>query len=343
MDFVVRNENGNQFSWIDLRRPSAEDLMKVMDDYRLHKTAILDCLDPHHLPKLERFKTGIFVIVRMYDQAASGHEDDLRKMTRKISIYLNADTMITVRRDGDCPIDELVSRWRSKGVNGNLDSLAYPLNEILDAVINSYLEPLEDCQSRLDRLEKLTFQDTSFKIHQAEDAYSLIAKSSVIKRMLSLCLHIIDRIDCVPESSRPYYNDIKEDGEGLLFWVQDIQENTNRILQLQMSLESQRTNEASQRTNEIMRFLTVFSILFMPLNFIAGIFGMNFSKIPLLEHPQGFWLSLIFMAMSCVVILIWFRRQGWLHRDVHISQVSNGTTQERSGLEMRLLSSEEGA
>jgi len=314
MESVIRQENGNHYSWIDLCRPTARDLMTVMDLHKLHKTAILDSLDPHHLPKLERFPNGVFLIVRMYDQSAHEAEDNLEKMTRKLSIYLNANTLITIRRDGDCPIDQLVQRWKSKGLGGGLDSPAHPLNEILDAVISSYMDPLEDCQTRLDRLEKLTFQDSSFKLRQAEDAYSLIAKSSVIKRMLSLCLHIIDRIDPIPEASRPYYTDIREDGESLLFWAQDVQENTNRILQLQISLEAQRTNEASQRTNEIMRFLTVFSILFMPLNFIAGIYGMNFADIPLIQHPSGFWISLILMGSTTLLILTWFHKQGWMHR-----------------------------
>ncbi|MCX6128513.1 MAG: hypothetical protein NTX25_05535, partial [Proteobacteria bacterium] len=164
MDLIVRQEDGNPFSWIDLCQPSATDLMTVMDRYELHKTAILDCIDPHHLPKLERFRQGVFLIVRMYDQTAPELEDNLQKMTRKISIFISKTTLITIRRDGDCPIDELVRHWKSKGKAGQLDSIAHPLNEILDAVINSYQDPLEDCQARLDRLEKLTFQDSNFKI-----------------------------------------------------------------------------------------------------------------------------------------------------------------------------------
>gem|GEM_PF-132329 len=324
MDVIVRNQNGNQYSWIDLCHPSAQDLMTVMDEHRLHKTAILDSLDPHHLPKLERFSSGIFIIVRMYDETALQREDDLQKMTRKISVYFNGSMLITIRRNECEAMHELISRWRGKGESGKLDSVAHPLNEILDMVINSYMDPLDDCQSRLDRLEKLTFQDSNFKTHQAEDAYSLIAKSSVIKRMLSLCLHIIDRIDFIPEESRPYYNDIKEDGEGLLFWVQDIQENTNRILQLQISLEGQRTSAASQRTNEIMRFLTVFSILFMPLNFIAGLYGMNFHHMPLVQNPHGFWLSVATMGGSTLLVLMWFYRMGWLMRGAEPGKVDDG-------------------
>ncbi len=315
MKTVVRQEDGNQYSWIDLCQPTARDLMQVMEQYKLHKTAILDSLDPQHLPKLERFRSGVFLIVRLYDRTAPALEDDLQKMTRKLSIYINPQTLITIRREGDCPLDTLITRWKHKGQRGNLDTVAHPLNEILEAVISSYMDPLDVCQARLDRLERLTFQDSSFKLRQAEDAYSLIAKSSVIKRMLSQCVHIIDRIGPIPEKSRPFFNDIREDTETLLFWVQDIQENTNRILQLQISLEAQRTNEASQRTNEIMRFLTVFSILFMPLNFIAGLYGMNFDNMPMLKNPWGFWFSLIMMIASTALILSWFRRQGWLHRN----------------------------
>jgi magnesium transporter len=332
MKSVVRQEDGNQYSWVDLCQPTARDLIQVMEQHKLHKTAILDSLDPQHLPKLERFRNGIFLIVRLYDKSAPVLEDELQRMTRKLSIYVNPHNLITIRRDGDCPLDRLITRWKQKGQRGGLDSVAHPLNEILDAVIGSYMDPLEDCQTRLDRLERLTFQDSSFRIRQAEDAYSLIAKSSVIKRMLSQCLHIIDRISPIPEKSRPFFNDIREDGESLLFWVQDIQENTNRILQLQISLEAQRTNEASRRTNEIMRFLTVFSILFMPLNFIAGLYGMNFENMPMIRNPWGFWFSLFAMAASTALIMAWFRRQGWLHRneeddDFPIAKPSSGAPQ----------------
>ena len=312
MEIVVRRENGNMYEWVDLCKPSAQELMSVMDSYKIHKTAILDCLDPHHLPKLERFKDGVFLIVRMHELSANLQEVNLQKITRKISIYWNGSTLLTIRRDGESPIDELLSRWRSKGERGSLDTVAHPLNEIMDAVLESYTSPLDDCQQRLDSLEKLSFQDSNFNITQAQDAYSLIAKCSVIKRMLVLFLHIIERIDYIPESSRPYYNDLKEEGEGLLFWVQDIQENTGRILQLQLSLEAQKTNEASQKTNEIMRSLTIFSLLFMPLNFIAGIYGMNFSRMPLIDHPLGFWLSLAMMGASILSIIFWMSRQGWI-------------------------------
>lgn len=314
MEHVVRHEDGNHFTWIDLCQPSAEDLMAIMDRYDLHKTAILDSLDPHHLPKLERFRNGVFLIVRLYDHTASELEDNVERMTRKVCIYFNSTTLITIRRDGACPIDELVRRWKTKSKKGQLSCIAQPLNELLAIVVDSYRDPLEDCQARLDHLEKMTFHDSNFQLRQAEDAYSLIAKTSVIKRMLSLWLHIVERIDPIPEKSRPYYTDIKEDGESLLFWVQDIQENTNRILQLQLSLEAQRTNQASQRTNEIVRFLTVFSILFMPLNFIAGLYGMNFAEMPLSTHPWGFWLSLLAMLGSTVTILLWFRQLGWLQK-----------------------------
>ncbi len=312
METIVERNKGNDFEWIDLRRPSADDLMGVMERYDLHKTAILDSLDPHHLPKLERFKNGVFLIVRMHDRAAPEAEDNLQKLTRKVSIYLNAETLITIRRDGDNPLDDLVTRWKHKSRLGGLDTPVHPLNEILEAVVGSYLGPLERSQNRLDELEKNSFSNASFKIVDAESAYGLIAKSSVIKRILSLTLHIIDRIGYIPEASRPFYNDVKEDIESLLFWAQDIHEGTSRILQLQISLEAQRTNEASQKTNEIMRILTVFSVFFMPLNLIASIYGMNFSNFPLQNHPFGFWLSLVSMGLSGLMIFVWFRTQGWL-------------------------------
>lgn len=307
----MQKENENAYEWIDLPHPDAHDLISVMEHYDLHKTAILDSLDPHHLPKLERYKSGIFLIVRMYDRNAPDEEDDLQRMTKKVSVYLNGSTLISIRREDDSAIKELIYRWKHKSRVGGLVTPTHPLNEILEAVIESYNEPLEKCQEQVERLEKHSFGSRKDKAFEVEKAYGLIAKTSVIKRILSLTLHIVDRIGFVPEDSRPYYNDLKESIEGLLYWAGDIHESTSRIIQLQISLEAQYTNRASHETNEIMKILTVFSAFLMPLNLMASLYGMNFSNLPLADHPAGFWLSIASMGGCALVIFIWFYLQGW--------------------------------
>jgi magnesium transporter len=92
-------------------------------------------------------------------------------------------------------------------------------------------------------------------------------------------------------------------------------EGMNQLLQLHLALVSQKTNEASQRTNEVMRVLTVFSAFFLPLSFIAGVYGMNFESMPELKHPLGYAGSLLLMAGVALTIFIWFRKRGWIGKN----------------------------
>ncbi|HEY1078684.1 MAG TPA: CorA family divalent cation transporter, partial [Bdellovibrio sp.] len=75
------------------------------------------------------------------------------------------------------------------------------------------------------------------------------------------------------------------------------------------------TNEASYRTNEVMRVLTVFSIFFLPLNFIAGVYGMNFENMPELKAPNGYYMTLAVMAFVVVSITYWMYKKGWLKKE----------------------------
>jgi magnesium transporter len=91
-----------------------------------------------------------------------------------------------------------------------------------------------------------------------------------------------------------------------------VHDNLVSLLSLQISLASQLTNEASHKTSEVMRTLTIVSIFFMPLNFLAGLYGMNFSWMPFLNDQIGFWVILIVMIASTMGVYSWFQQKGWL-------------------------------
>jgi magnesium transporter len=109
---------------------------------------------------------------------------------------------------------------------------------------------------------------------------------------------------------------VQEPLDKLIFYSDDIYEEITGLLNLHLSLMSQKTNEASFRTNEVMRVLTIFSIFFLPLNFIAGIYGMNFENMPELREPHGYYITLGFMIMIVLGITYWIYRKGWMKKDV---------------------------
>ncbi|WP_073410118.1 CorA family divalent cation transporter [Flavobacterium johnsoniae] len=87
-----------------------------------------------------------------------------------------------------------------------------------------------------------------------------------------------------------------------------VQEDANNLLNIYLSL-------SARKTNDVMKLLTIFSVFFMPLTFIVGIYGMNFRYMPELESPLGYPLTMLVMVLVCGVIFFWFKRKKWLSTD----------------------------
>jgi magnesium transporter len=113
----------------------------------------------------------------------------------------------------------------------------------------------------------------------------------------------------VPASGRTatLFRDVQENAESYHFFADELLDDANTLLSVQLAL-------ASHRTSEVMRILTVFSVFFLPLTFIVGVYGMNFDHMPELRQWWGYPAVLLFMLIVTLVIYRWFRRRGWLGR-----------------------------
>jgi magnesium transporter len=103
------------------------------------------------------------------------------------------------------------------------------------------------------------------------------------------------------------FRDVQENAESYHFYADELLDDANTLLNVQLSL-------ASHRTSEVMRILTVFSVFFLPLTFIVGVYGMNFDYMPELRERWGYPAVLGLMVVVTLVIYRWFRRRGWLGR-----------------------------
>jgi len=123
--------------------------------------------------------------------------------------------------------------------------------------------------------------------------------------MIFLTKDVLKSLNIESRTHRPLVQDLIETADRLFFLADQLLENTNTLLSMHISL-------SSQRTNEVMRVLTLFSVFFLPLTFIVGIYGMNFKYMPELYHPLGYPLILFVMLLVVVGVFLWFRRKGWL-------------------------------
>jgi len=291
------------FRWIDIVEPSAPELSEVAGEYGLHPNSVVDCLEPEHLPKFERFGEVTFMITRAFDQACSADADTVQELTRKVAVFFSERFLITIHRKDQPFLARLREKWAAAGL-AEVKSPLYVLVDLLRQVLLSYEKPLEEATLAFEDFETRIFrrESASLIIH---DIYFLKRKASVFKRMLRLTQDFLLKLGGGAPESAPLVQDLKEEAEHLSFYADELLENVNGLLNLHISL-------ASHRTNEVVRLLTVISLFFLPLTFIVGIYGMNFDFMPELRIWWGYpaiWLVMMGVSLS---IFSWVRARGWL-------------------------------
>jgi len=291
------------FHWIDLVAPTPEEFGEVAKDYGLHPTSVQDCLDPEHLPKYERIGSVVFIIVRAFDEHCSADADTVQELTRKVALFISDRFLITVHRKDQPFLQRAREFWGAAG-DSRQNLGMHISSEILRGAIFSYEGPLNQAGNDVDTYETKTFRgvDTQAII---EDLYFLKRKASVFKRMLRMTQELVGKMDTQLALNAPAIQDLKEEAQQLHFSTEELFEDVQNLLTLHLSL-------ASHRTNEVVRILTLFSVFFMPLTFIVGIYGMNFKVMPELEWQIGYPLIWLVMCAVTAGIWAWFRRKGWL-------------------------------
>ena len=282
--------------WIDVINPTEQELIELAERYKLHPSSIQDCLDPEHYSKLEIMDNGmVFLIQRVFDENSSPDADTLLELTRKIAFFFTENLLITIHRDKK-PYLEKLKKGPSQGAR-------HIMLKVLSEGLDTFEPFLEDQEALIERLEKYLIQEKPDKDNLIR-LYQMRSKLYVIKRVLFQGQVVSRELIKVFDKNSPWANDLKENAEAYYHYCDGIIDDTNNILSLSLNL-------SGQRTNEIMRFLTVISLFFMPLTFIVGVYGMNFKNMPELDYQYGYFLCWAFMLVSSLGVFLWVKNKGW--------------------------------
>ena len=301
------------FKWVDIYNPKKSDIQKLENEYSLHFTSVEDCLDPEHLPKFEKLPTYNFLMLRAFDERCSSESDSVQELTRKVAIFFSDKFLITIHRKDQAFLAQLRQKWAPEFSNNPNVNGATVLFDLLKSIYLTFEQPIDNGLNQLEQHEMEIFNAHGSKPFDLEDGYFLKRKAFVFKRILRMSIDTLPKISTTIDStSSPYFQDLKETLENIYFYADELVESTNSLLGLYISLQQQRTSEASHRTNEVMRVLTIFSIFFLPLNFMASLYGMNFKYMPELELTYAYPTLLTIMVGTAIAIFLWFRRKGWM-------------------------------
>ena len=294
------------FTWLDITNPEAGELQAVAAQYDLPEALVLDCLEPNHLPKFESTNGLHFVILRVYAPPQTSEADTIQELTTKVAVFYTADHLITVHRRAHPVLSQLKSVAMAPGQE--CTTPAEVTIHLARYALNSYVQPALALNKELDDYEAEIFLKKEVP-NALQGLYFLKRKASVARQMLVLTRDILVMLRRQTLTSAP--------ADALL--MQDTQDLQTKVETLYQQLDGAATNLmnlylslSSQRTNETMRVLTVFSAFFLPLTFIAGVYGMNFESMPELTWKLGYPGVLVSMVLIAVGIYVWFKRKNWI-------------------------------
>lgn len=302
----VFTQQFEKFTWIDCEAPSQEDLMHIADETDLPLKWLSICLDSEHLPKFEQLGSAFMLILRSYDFESHAMADTPQELSSKLVAFIKSDLLVTLHRAPKSFIQEK----REKCAFETYQTPYQLIGHFADCCFKSFDPIITEMEARTDAIEDRVYALKKNKI--LRDGYIVKRKTGALRKLFKMSQDAMQRYASHPEICWTEFNDSKSYLDRLTFYADDIIENLSGLMNLHINLLSQQTNEASYKTNEVMRVLTIFSIFFLPLNFIAGVYGMNFKVMPELEFEYGYYLTLGLMIAIGVGIYIWIKRKGWL-------------------------------
>ncbi len=288
--------------WVDLAQPSSEEMALLSEVFKFHPLAVEDAGKESDLPKADVYEGYAHIVVHRPAAELECPSDSPREM----DIFLSEKYIVSVHAAPSASTGEVMVRVQAVPsiLESGPDRILY---EILDRIVDRHMRVLDTYDDALDELEEAILGGRVGE-DVLEKALRLRRGMAELRRSLGPQR---DLIQGLARCSIPYVSD------GVAPYMRDVLDHMTRIYQ---SLEAHRDHVASlfeacmavssNRLTLAMKSLTLFATIFLPLGFMAGVYGMNFEWMPGLDHPYGFATALGLMGSVAVAMVFYFRRQG---------------------------------
>lgn len=295
----------NIVDWYDVRGMQNTELIeKVGSTFGIHPLILESIVDVNQRPKFEENDKGIFITIR-----ALSFDKEKREVGKEhVAIYLRKGLVISFQETSSDLFEDVRDRvLSSKGRirQKNADYLVYAL---LDSLIDNYYVVLDSFESVIEEVEDDVMDDdhndVKSNIHELKKELIVIRKSvAPLRETLSRFSKTENAI--VDEGTFDYLRSTYENTVQIMDSVESYRDMLNSLQDLFMT-------EVSFKMNKIMQVLTLVSTIFIPLTFVAGIYGMNFENIPELHYKYGYHVAWAFMIIVALLLLYLFKRKNWL-------------------------------
>lgn len=290
----------NDFTWFDVQEPEADDFRRLSEEFFLPYLLVQDCLRPEHLPKYEKSDDAHFLMMRSFDADYQNHDTSIQELTRKIALFITKDKLISIHRVG-LPFLNHVAEKSKKSTFPN--TIHEYVHQVILATIKTYEPPILKLQDLYDSFEHEILAKKNEHLSTIR-IYHFRRQLFVLKRILKQTNDALYHFREFWGENHSMLQDLRENVDQLYFQLDDISVNFDHLFELHISLND-------QRANDVMKILTVFSTILLPLNFIASFYGMNFVHLPGLNSTWAIVTLVIFMLLVTIITFWYFRRKGW--------------------------------
>ncbi|WMX12853.1 magnesium/cobalt transporter CorA [Aureispira sp. CCB-E] len=272
--------------------------------FHLEHLILADVLNTQARPKVEEHDNCIFLSIKMLQ-----HDADSDMITvENLSLIITPSVLISFQeKDGDVfePVRDRIRKQKKRIRNGGTDYLAFAL---LDIVIDNYIYIIGVLGQKIESLEEYLLNDPSQAVVEKINAYkrelNFLRKNIKPAKEMILAFNKLD-------------SDLIGEGD-IVIHLKELEDNINHATELTDSYREILSDQLniyhttiSSKLNDIMKFLTVFSVIFIPLTFIAGIYGTNFDYIPELKYRYSYFIMWVVMIVVAVGMLIYFKLKKW--------------------------------
>jgi len=293
--------------WISINGHGDTDLFTQLEkDYGIHLLTLEDVINSTQLPKVEEYDNYLFFVGRIPSIHEAGE-------TEQIILILFENVIISIQEwehDYLEPIHKRLLKGKPR-IRSNVDYMAYA---IIDLMVDSFFPIIEKDNTRIERIEETIFETPNIEI--GKEAISFKRKCSHFRRTLFLTYEAVLKLNRggftqISDNVSPYLRDCADHANQAMAGFETLNNRLSDILNLQISL-------SGARLNEVMKYLTLIATIFIPLTFIAGIYGMNFNNdisplnMPELNWSYGYPMIWGIMIALVVVQVIIFKNKGWL-------------------------------
>jgi magnesium transporter len=297
-------EDPSTVVWVDVCEPDADDISAIAEELQLHRLAVEDAVAEHQRPKLDRYRTHLFVTGYSVSlDAASG-----RLAQAEVDAFITKQALVTVRKSQVFPIDEVVDRWDASPdlAKHGTEFLLYGL---LDVIVDSHFTAVEALDDEIEGLEDMLFDERPHNREVQRRSFELRKSLVLLRRVVLPMREVVNALmrrdlSVVDEGMMPYYQDVYDHVLRATEWTESLRDLVATILETNMTIQG-------NRLNSIMKKVTSWAAIIAVPTAITGFYGQNV-PYPGFGHVSGFWTSTALIVGLSSILYIVFRLKDWL-------------------------------